>query len=277
MSLPDLLSGTPGYNGLVKARHGWMVYNRNDSYIGRSVAKYGEWGELEFALLNQICGPGDNVVDVGANIGTHALALARTVGNTGLVYAFEPQRAMFHLLCANAALNGIEHMDTQPLALADRDGQLTVPPQRYDLEANFGGLSLTNDSTGVRVATRRLDDVIDPPRLRLIKADVEGMEQAVIEGARRLIHRHRPFLYLENDRIERSKALIESVFTLDYRLFWHITPLFNLANFAGDPEDVFQGIASFNMLGVHRSVDLQTETLAEITDSSHHPLMEARG
>ena len=47
------------------------------------------------------------------------------------------------------------------------------------------------------------------------------MEGAVVEGAKETIGKFRPVLYLENDRKEKSKALVEQLMALDYRLFVH--------------------------------------------------------
>src|SRR5271165_2730364 len=60
-----------------KCRHGTMMYNVNDSFIGRSLDLYGEWCDDEVAVLGQILSPGDVVVDVGANIGTHTVFFAK--------------------------------------------------------------------------------------------------------------------------------------------------------------------------------------------------------
>jgi hypothetical protein len=66
----------------------------------------------------------------------------------------------------------------------------------------------------------------------LVKIDVERMEREVIEGVRALIERSRPFLYIENDRVEESAALISLIQDCGYRLWWHIPPLFNPDNFS---------------------------------------------
>ena len=48
---------------------------------------------------------GDTVLDIGANIGAHTIPLARLVGDTGMVVAFEPTKYAFTKLLRNAALN----------------------------------------------------------------------------------------------------------------------------------------------------------------------------
>ena len=54
-------------------RHGLLMYNVNDNFIGRSIDLYGEWCDSELSLLGQFLQPGDLAIDVGANIGTHTV------------------------------------------------------------------------------------------------------------------------------------------------------------------------------------------------------------
>lgn len=76
---------------LVRARHGTMLVPRNDTVVARSLLEYGEYFESEVELFDHLCGPGDSVADIGANLGAHTLALARRVGPAGSVLAVEPQ------------------------------------------------------------------------------------------------------------------------------------------------------------------------------------------
>jgi hypothetical protein len=72
-----------GYNRLKDCRHGRMVYNVNDKYIGRSLDLYGEFCEDEIALLSRFVRPAYIILVVGANIGTHTVPFARMVGRGG--------------------------------------------------------------------------------------------------------------------------------------------------------------------------------------------------
>jgi hypothetical protein len=85
---------------VVLGRHGYFLVNRNDFYIGKAIEIYGEYGGLESAFLQCLVKEGDNVIEVGANIGAHTISLARSVGPRGRVFAFEPQRACYALLQA---------------------------------------------------------------------------------------------------------------------------------------------------------------------------------
>ncbi|MEH0019324.1 MAG: FkbM family methyltransferase [Desulfobacter sp.] len=266
-----ILEGS-GYNCIVKARYGYMLYNKNDTYIGRSFDAYGEFSEGEAALFRQLCESGDRVVDIGANIGAHTLVFSGLVGKTGRVYAYEPQRVVFQSLCANMAINSIENVECSQMVVSSSTGHTRIPDIRYDLPANHGGFQVKPFTSGVKTQVAPLDELLDLPHLKLIKIDVEGMEREVIEGAEETIRRHHPFLYVENDKPDRSRALIEKILELDYRLFWHPTPLFNPENYAKNKENIYGKIVSLNMLCFHRSLDLNLEGFQEILDPGDHPM-----
>jgi hypothetical protein len=74
-------------------------------------------------------------------------------------------------------------------------------------------------------------------------------------------------LYVENDRAEKSAALIEQIMGLDYRLYWHLPRLFNSRNYFGETENVFGNLVSVNMLCIPREVGIGV-TGKEITSPS---------
>ena len=111
-------------------------------YVGRAVEKYGEYSELEVELFRQICKPGDIAIEVGANLGTHTLALSQLVGDQGRVFAFEPQRIVIQTLCASLALNSIANVEAYQLAVSSKAGEVLIPDIRYDVEGNYGAVEI---------------------------------------------------------------------------------------------------------------------------------------
>jgi FkbM family methyltransferase len=247
-----------------QCRHGAMMYLPADLFVGRSLDLYGEFSEGEVALFAQIVKPGMLVVDVGANIGAHTVFFAKAVGPGGRVIAVEPQRILYQMLCGNLSLNAIGNTFAQHAGLGSAPGSILVPPLNYGANFNFGGLSLGDFKEGEQVAVTTLD-ALALPGCHLVKIDVEGMEAQVLQGARETLAHHRPILYVENDRPEKSAALIALLFELGYRLFWHLPPLFHADNFAGRVENVFAGIVSINMVGIPRSTALSLQGFREIT------------
>ena len=225
-----------------------MLYNVNDLHIGRSLDLYGEWAESELELLGLFLAPGDVVVDVGANIGTHAVFFAGKVGPTGKVLAFEPQRIVFQMLCANVALNGLGNVHAHQAAAGAADGTLHVPPVSYEAPGNYGGVGL-RAAGGEPVPVVALDG-LGLDRCKVLKVDVEGMELAVLDGARSLIERTQPIIYVENNDAAKSPALIARLLDLRYHLFWHFSRFYNPGNFLGNPDNVFANVGDINMICV---------------------------
>ena len=232
---------------LLECRYGKMLFLTRDSYIGRSLEVYGEYSESESTVFRQIVGAGHVVAEVGANIGAHTVQLAKLAGATGAVHAFEPQRIIFQLLCANLALNELRNVYAYQMAAGQTPGVLKTLPLDYDAVNNFGGLSLIGAERGEDVPVITLDSRA-LPSLRLLKIDVEGMEANVLLGAQQTIARHRPFLYVENDRKANSPQLISLIEGLGYDLWWHLAPLHNPQNFRGHGDDIFPGVISINLL-----------------------------
>lgn len=256
------------FNVLCWARFGRMLTNRYDYVIGGSVRCYGEysWGELE--LFERLLHLGDVVVEAGANIGTHTVPLTRIVGTNGEILALEPQRLVFYLLCANLALNQCVNVRAEQAALAACGGEINVPWVNPRATENFGAVALGSGITsGENVRTLALDDLA-LPRCDFIKADVEGMEAEVLRGANVTIQQYRPTIYVENNRRDRSPELIELLFSMNYRLWWHKVPMFNPSNMNGEKTNYYGEVASYNMLCVPQEKSVPVSGLVEVTDPS---------
>ena len=230
-----------------RCRHGAFLYNTRDRFIGRSLDLYGEYAELELQLLLRLIKPGDIVVDAGANIGAFSVPMARRVGPDVGVLAAEPQRLVYQTLCANVAANGLANVVAHWCGLGTAPGVAVVPPLDHGQENNYGGVGLRAGGAGGRVPVVTIDS-LDLPGCALIKVDVEGMELDVLRGAARTIRQRQPRLFVENNGTDRSPPLIAWLLEQGYRLYWHVTPLFNADNFAKNSEDVFANLLSTNML-----------------------------
>jgi FkbM family methyltransferase len=237
-----------------RCRHGTFLYSRKDT-IGQVLDRYGEWAEPEVALLTGLLRPGDVVIDIGAHIGTMTVPLARAVGASGTVLAFEPQPFLFRILAANVALNALDHVQVFEHGLGERAERVWVRPIAYERGGNFGILSLDGsyagkegEGIGIRVwpLDRRAPGV---DRCRLMKIDVEGMEDAVLAGAAQLIERTRPLVYFEMNKRSQDPVL-DRLRGWRYRLYWHPVPMFHAENFAGLADNPYGARGDLNVLAV---------------------------
>ncbi len=226
-----------------------MLFNVNDTGVGKSMDAYGEWAEGELSLLTQLIKPGFTVIDVGANIGSHTIFFAKAVTPSGCVLSFEPQRLVYQTLCANVALNSLRNVHTFHAAAGSERKVITVRSADPTSSCNFGGVSLLDSPQGDIVTMLPLDE-LPITRCDLIKIDVEGMELEVLKGAQALISSQHPSLYLENNSKERSGALIDHLLKLGFNLYWHFSPFFNESNFFRNPENVFGRILDINLLAI---------------------------
>jgi methyltransferase, FkbM family len=245
----DSIELAGGWGRLRPCRHGLFVYNVNDVFIGQSLDCYAEYSEDEVRVITSLLRPGDIAVEVGANIGALVIPMAKAVGPTGAVVAYEPQRIVHQMLCANIALNGLTNVIAKHAAASDAPGTLHVPILDPTKQLNFGDVALERwtEDTGVKVPAETIDS-LGLTSCRLIKADVQGMEASVLRGATRTIAAHRPALYIENDQRDKSQALIALIRSMGYRLWWHMPLLFQQNNFAGNPDNIFGRIISLNLL-----------------------------
>jgi FkbM family methyltransferase len=266
-------SPSPGrLTALKECRYGKMLYLRQDKYVGRSLDVYGEFSFGESEVFSQVVKPNDVVVEVGANLGAHTVHLAKLVGPNGWVVAFEPQLVIFQLLCANLALNELFNVHPHNAAVGSAPGTVKIPPLDYTVENNFGGLSLLTGNIGHDVPLVTLDS-LSLPSLRLLKVDVEGMEAEVLAGARQTIGRHRPILYVENDREDQSERIVTMIDELGYDMWWHMPAMFNPDNFAHNETNIFENVVSVNLLCVPKERPMSITGLRKVTgpaDRWHH-------
>lgn len=93
--------------------------------------------------------------------------------------------------------------------------------------------------------------------MKLIKIDVEGMEINVLNGGKSLINKHRPFIYCENDRADKSEELISVFKSLNYSVYEHISQVFNRTNFNGCDKNPFnKNYICINILAVPNELNL---------------------
>ena len=251
---------------LKACRHGPMTFMTGDRYVGRSFDLYGEYAEDEWRMLDQILKPGMVALDIGANIGAHTVPMAQKVGPQGRVLAFEPQRQVFQLLAANVALNALANVIARHAAVGAAAGEITVPLIDYGKGGNFGGVALGGYDSGEPVPVLTVDGLA-LAHCHLMKIDVEGMENAVLEGAAETISHLRPVLYIENDRRERSEELLSRLLGMDYRLYWHLPRLYSAENFFANPENVFDNLVSRNVLCLPKEREITVVDMQEITDA----------
>src|ERR1700761_660830 len=81
------------------------------------------------ALFEGLLRPGDTFVDVGAHVGYHSLLARRFVGNSGRVYAIDPQPHNCAQLLRNAELNAFSNIVVIAAAVDTGEGWIALKAQ----------------------------------------------------------------------------------------------------------------------------------------------------
>lgn len=156
--------------------------------------------------LQKLVRPGDTVLDIGANIGAHTLHLARLVGDSGRVIAFEPTDFAINKLRTNLRANpSLEPRVVVHQGFLVADSAATLVPaiaSSWPVDGTVpDDLLMASRAMGSSGASAMsLDSVMaaaGEPDVRLIKMDVDGHELEVLEGARGLLRSRHPIIVME--------------------------------------------------------------------------------
>ncbi len=171
-----------------------LMLDTTDVGMTPHLALRGEWERVVEEAVRALLAPGAAVVEVGANIGYHTLAMAQAIGATGRLHAFEPNPRLLPLLTASVALNGFnDRVTVHPNAAADAPARLAllVHPEH----AGSGHLEVAAVGPGYtqrhEIEAVRIDDAVGAEfgPARLMRLDCEGAEPLALRGAEALIRR----------------------------------------------------------------------------------------
>jgi FkbM family methyltransferase len=213
----------------IKCKHGWFNYYTNDICIGRSLEHYGEYCEPEIDLIKQFTNKDSIVLDVGANIGTHAVPLSKHV-NT--VHAFEACVENYAMLCKNSpgSLN-------YNCAVTNHDDRVHVKHLNLLQEGNYGKVSTSKYFNGNTPAITI--DSLELPQVDFIKIDVEGGEKGVLQGAYYTLRMHNPHMLIEAQDERNYKIIYRLLKEHDYNIYWFPVATYNSANYRENQINIF--------------------------------------
>lgn len=195
--------------------------------------------------LRRFLSPGDVAIDIGAHTGDSTIPMALAVGKSGCVLAFEPNSYVYPVLAKNAQLDpGKIRIIPLPYAATLEDAELTF---RYSDSGfcnggQFDGISRWSHGHAfeLRVQGRNLLKLLEAsyadliPKIRYVKIDAEGNDEAVIHSISELLKRNKPYLRFEMYRKlsdPQRLSLYRTVTSLGYKL----NRIISEADYQGEP------------------------------------------
>jgi len=190
--------------------------------------------EQEFDVVKHLVKPGQQVADVGANVGVYTVYLAGLVGEAGHVHAIEPIPETFGVLQYVVRKQKWPHITLYNCAISDTAGSVRmVVPNSEDGTPNYYMAHLTSAAAQedksqlvVEVQALSLDLLLVEPIISFIKCDVEGHELACIRGAQAIIRRSRPAWFIEvsgdpDQTGSNAQRVLDTMSAAGYGCYWY--------------------------------------------------------
>jgi len=225
--LPKLrASGDKLGEKIVRTHYGFLYNADLGDWLGQYVYLTGCYEPPTARVIATLLNPNDTFIDIGANSGFFTLLASHCVGSNGRVLAFEPVPSMRSRLQGNLSLNAAENVVIHDIALSNQAGEQLFHEGPTGHKGLSSLRSLTNEATTFSVKTMPLDDLLDDKfAVNLIKIDVEGAEQLVLNGMKQLLARQKPHIVIEvTDSYlaalgHNAVALCQSLCDLGYRMY----------------------------------------------------------
>jgi len=209
----------------VRVRKGLLAGARWTIYPWTSYWRGGYEPHLQAAILSLGGGniQGWNCWDLGAHFGFYSVSLARRVGPSGQVAAFEPNPQSFARLARHKRMNHLEWLKLYPSAVSDRSGSADLLTYG-DLNATtthlaYEGETLSGQTGALSVPIVRLDDLVDRRELRppqLVKIDVEGHGHKALRGMAHTLESFRPTIIVGFHSSQEVAGVLELLDPLGY-------------------------------------------------------------
>lgn len=188
-----------------------------------------DWFEDEIKFIRELMLPGQSAIDIGANYGLYTLAIAKKVGQSGSVYAFEPSSATATILSKSVKENGFSQVIVEKKALSNINGEANL-----SLNDNSELNSLVNESgpngLSEKVTVTTLDTCMARfcwKNIDFVKIDAEGAEENIINGGLVFLESNSPIIQFEIRDDSWHLSLVNKFKSLGYESY-RLIPGLNL-------------------------------------------------
>lgn len=229
---------------LLNTNHGKFIVDITE-LIGNFLLLLNEFAPLEINIMKKLLKSDSNIIEIGANIGTHTIPIAKHITN-GIVYSFEPQNIIYKQLNTNLFINQVFNVKTFNYGVGNKDETLFYTPAKF----NTGEVALSKSgSHSVKVKPLTC---LKYPTIDLIKIDVEGMGLDVLKGIETIIQRDKPSIFIEY-RLETIKEMMQFLKPYDYNIYLANYSLLQYPNLS-NVKNIHLGFANmgdYNLIAVH--------------------------
>ena len=174
----------------------------NDSGISQELLVFKTHEPFSTKVLSNYLHEGMVCIDVGGNLGYYAALESKKVGSTGRIIVIEPSPLNFRYLTKNLALQNQNNYELYNYACGNKDGEVRFLISEHSNTSRVlkDDEKTLPDMSIIKVPIIILDDFLKKKRIDrvdILRMDVEGYEDEVLEGAKELIRNFQPNIQIE--------------------------------------------------------------------------------
>jgi FkbM family methyltransferase len=200
---------------IVRTRYGFQMYVGRLDAIRWNIHYFGHFEPQISKAWYNLLQAGDTVVDIGGNVGYHALLAGKCVGITGKVFTFEPSTRIYSELLENIKLNPDVRIEARKLAVSDKAGNVSFYFAGENAEGNSSimadrGVSVSETVTAI--SFDEISEIVPLHSVDLIKIDVEGAEVLVLRSLSQHLAQLNPkcviFVEISASNVEKTESIL---------------------------------------------------------------------
>jgi FkbM family methyltransferase len=248
------------------------IYGRFNAWKGDMITgqlkEYSAHTRNELAMLKSLIAAGDNIVDIGAHIGTFAIPFARFNKEQGKIFSFEANVDNYNLLKLNINENCLKDVIIPTHAIvSDKKRSFSMSKPKDDNSGMHYFLPDVNqpemvlsDTDAINIDEWHENNESDT-RIDLIKIDIEGAEMAALRSCEKIIKKYLPMMYIEinSEALDRFNCTADDIEDELDSFGYHFFRNTGLRNSDNDTfkieklNSVKDGGVFFDLLAVHPS------------------------
>jgi len=231
---------------IIKVNNYKMKTISHDTGISSELLIYGNHDPLTTEIILDELSEGMICIDIGSNIGYYALLESKKIGKNGNVLAIEPSPENFSTLVYNIKLQNDQNINAFNFAIGDKNDEIEFLISK---KSNWSKVKDENDIIEsedkiIKIPLKTLNSFVKDNQLEkidLLRMDVEGYENNIIDGAIEVLTKFKPKIMVEIHKMimgkKKTREILEKLKKLNYENKFFIPRIFD-SQIIGDKKDI---------------------------------------
>jgi FkbM family methyltransferase len=200
-----------------------FIVHKNDTCVADCLRSGELFEKFIVTFVRHFINPKRNIIDLGANIGTHSVIYSNYTDGT--VYSFEPQKTVFDILTKNIEANNCNNIIPYNFGASNVNKEFFMNAcyENKDNQGAFKIDDLLNENSGLKIECKIIDE-LEIQDVCYVKIDVEGHEYEALLGMKQLLIRDHPTIMIEiHDSCPTKNDTMELLIELGYKTHYRLS------------------------------------------------------